>query len=181
MTRTSPAFPGASAVTSVPSACVTAALQPKLTDTCEGSTCFGGNASQVLMTCRLSVTGSIVNALLVAPFAVMTTSVAAGVEASPMLGLARESSYGIWTVMAATRQSEGTVGGGGAPPLLQAFTCSTAKSGAGRDCFGDDWLIVTETPANEFGSGKVVAFCGFAVPRLNPDRKSTRLNSSHLG
>src|ERR1017187_7033497 len=103
MTRTSPAFPGASAVTSVPSACVTAALQPKLTDTCEGSTCFGGNASQVLTTCRLSVTGSIVNALLVAPFAVMTTSVAAGVEASPMLGLARESSYGIWTVMAATR------------------------------------------------------------------------------
>src|ERR1035438_5601898 len=94
MTRTSPAFPGASAVTSVPSACVTAALQPKLTVTCEGSTSFGGNASQVLMTCRVSVTGSIVNALLVTPFAVMTTSAVAGAAASPMLRLARESSYG---------------------------------------------------------------------------------------
>src|ERR1035441_7761605 len=81
ITMTSPAFPGASAVTSVPSACVTAALQPKLTVTSEASTCFGGNASQVLMTYRLSATGSIVNALLVTPFVVMTTS-AAGVAAS---------------------------------------------------------------------------------------------------
>jgi hypothetical protein len=70
------------------------------------------------------------------------------------------------------KASEGTVGGGGAPPLLQPFNCWTANSGAGRDCFGDDWLIVTETPANEFGSGKVVAFCGFAVPRLNPETKN---------
>src|ERR1035437_2275120 len=172
LTRTSPAFPGASAVTSVPSACVTAALQPKLTVTCEGSTSFGGNASQVLMTRRLSATGSIVNALLVTPFAVVTTSAAAGVAASPMLGRARESSYGIWTVIAATRQSEGTVGGGGAPPLLHPFNCWTANSGAGTDCFGDDWFIVTETPANEFGSGKLVAFCGFAVPMLNPETNS---------
>ncbi len=78
MTMTSPGFAGEFAATSVPSACVTTALQPKLTITFVGSTCFGGNASQVFRTCRLSVTGSIVNALLVDPFAVITTSVTPG-------------------------------------------------------------------------------------------------------
>jgi hypothetical protein len=32
-------------------------------------------------------------------------------------------------------------------------------------------LIVTEIPANEFGSGKLVAFCGFVRSGARPETK----------
>jgi hypothetical protein len=69
-------------------------------------------------------------------------------------------------------QSGDTVGGGGAPALLHAFNCSTANSGATADSsLGDDWLIVTEIPASEFGRGTLVALCGFVGSIVKPERK----------
>ena len=40
------------------------------------------------------------------------------------------------------------------------------------ESFGDDCLIVTEIPANEFGNGKFVALSGFVGSIVNPEAKT---------
>lgn len=68
-------------------------------------------------------------------------------------------------------QSGDAVGGGGVTALLQAFNCSTAKSGTGKDCDGDGWLMLTEIPANDAGSGRLVALGGFVGSMVSPATK----------
>jgi hypothetical protein len=68
-------------------------------------------------------------------------------------------------------QSGDTVVSGGVRALLQAFTCATARSGTGKDCEGDDWLMFTEIPANDVGSGRLVAFAGFVGSGVSPETK----------
>lgn len=85
MTTVSPGSAGESAVTSVPSACVTTELQIPLMG-------FDGKASHVLKTCRLSGLTYTGNALLAMPFCETTTS-ANG--CALLLGTGNgESSYG---------------------------------------------------------------------------------------
>jgi hypothetical protein len=55
----------------------------------------GGNASQVLRTCKVSVIVKIENALLATPFAVTTSSVVLGTAKSPATVGSGASSYGI--------------------------------------------------------------------------------------
>ena len=54
---------------------------------------------------------------------------------------------------------------------MQLFNGSTASSGAATDSGGDDWLIVTEIPAKDVGSGRLVALGGFVGSVFKPETK----------